>query len=357
MKQSILVRSPNWIGDQILALPFYDELRKRYPNAWIAASSVPWVKDLQFRNLVDEVIVLSKPEVPSLLGRWKQLQKSSQEVRNLRSWDIAYCLPNSFSSAWFLFRSGANRRIGYRTEARGFLLNSGRSWDGPSRLHRSEAYQGLLAEAGLALPSAKAFWDQKEHPVFDWKRSWPGFHQLPVPTDPYWILAPGATATSRQWETARFSKLTQTIFREWGLKPLIVGGPKEAPLADQILRESQVPGIDGTAAGPLPSQCERFLGGKFFVGNESGLSHFGSLLGLSTYIVCGAADPKRTRPIGPGRVQVMINPVECWPCERNQCYLEASQKNRCLMGIESDRVWEEIRMSQASGGIVDFSAP
>ena len=55
---TILVRAPNWIGDQVLAFPFFHHLRKAYPKAHIAAVCVPWVENVQFKTLVDEVIVL-----------------------------------------------------------------------------------------------------------------------------------------------------------------------------------------------------------------------------------------------------------------------------------------------------------
>lgn len=50
--QKILVRAPNWIGDQILAYPFFHHLRAGYPGAQITAVCQPWVASVQFRHLV-----------------------------------------------------------------------------------------------------------------------------------------------------------------------------------------------------------------------------------------------------------------------------------------------------------------
>jgi hypothetical protein len=39
---------------------------------------------------------------------------------------------------------------------------------------------------------------------------------------------------------------------------------------------------------------------------------------------------------------VAVNPVECWPCERNTCAQPLERKLQCLKGIRPSAVWEEI---------------
>jgi hypothetical protein len=41
-----------------MAYPFFHFLRKRYPKDRIVSVCVPWVQDLQFKNLVDDVVVV-----------------------------------------------------------------------------------------------------------------------------------------------------------------------------------------------------------------------------------------------------------------------------------------------------------
>src|SRR5689334_21383909 len=103
MPQRILVRSPNWIGDQILAYPFFHYLSQAFPSAWIASVCLPWVEAVQFRNLVNEVHVLPKPAQPNLLSKWEALEHGSESLQKVGPWDLGICLPNSFSSAWLMF--------------------------------------------------------------------------------------------------------------------------------------------------------------------------------------------------------------------------------------------------------------
>ena len=71
--QKILIRAPNWIGDQILAYPCFQYLRAGYPTAQITAVCQPWVASVQFRHLVDEVYVLPQPTGTSAWARARAL--------------------------------------------------------------------------------------------------------------------------------------------------------------------------------------------------------------------------------------------------------------------------------------------
>jgi len=372
--RSVLVRAPNWIGDQVLAYPFFHALREAYPGAHIASVCVDWVQDLQFRHLVDQVVVLPRPLRPEAGWRERlpQLEAAARELRGMRKWDLSISLPNSLSAAWLLFRSGAKIRRGYPGDGRKLLLTECVSPALASTSHRAQAYCELLpADARSERPAIDYWGIPPENdldpgipgvePRFDAELAWPGTRWIVPPSEPYWVLAPGATAESRRWPAERFVDLADQICRSTGLKGLVVGGPREAPLAESICKAfiARHPGSsfhdgalgpgaasklkDLTGQGSVPALWKVFSGARFTVTNESGLAHVASLCGSFVQVICGAADPKRTRPIGPGRVQVLVNPVDCWPCEKNYCSQPAETKLQCLKGIEPGAVWEEIQ--------------
>ena len=353
--QSILVRAPNWIGDQVLAFPFFYQLRKSFPTAKITSISVPWVSDLQYKTLVDEVFVLERPPSGSLIHKFFHLSDEGKKIKARGSFDIGISLPNSFSAAWILYRAGAKFRFGYRNEGRGLLLNAGQ--DLPDETfqiqHRAQSYVDLLPEgARLARPIKEFFGtfpeselDEKiegELSRFDYKAYW-STSQLERPKGYYWILAPGATADSRRWPVEYFIQLARLIADATNLSGIVVGGPKEAPIAERLCQIEELRLADYTARGPVSSLGDLFSGAEFTVTNESGLAHVAALCGSFVQIVCGAADPRRTKPIGPGLVQVSLNAVECWPCERNECTQPVEKDIQCLRGIKPEMVWEEIK--------------
>ncbi len=353
--RSILVRAPNWIGDQVLAFPFFHYLRKAYPRAKISVVCVPWVADIQFRGLVDEVVVLDRAPPGSLWSKFRSLDRQALALSAGREWDLGISLPNSFSAAWFLKRAGASIRRGYAADGRGFLLNQGVQVPGErfGIHHRAQAYVDLLPREAQPKREVREFWDRLpendlDDPIpgelseFDADRDWPG-ERLAPPSGYYWVLAPGATAESRRWPVDYFVGLAKSIAEATNLTGVIVGGPKEAPLAERLCQDEELRLIDYTARGPVTSLVRLFREAEFTVTNESGLAHVAAFCGSFTQIVCGAADPRRTKPTGPGLVQISLNSVECWPCERNICSQGPDRKIQCLRGIQANTVWEEIR--------------
>ena len=226
-QQRILVRSPNWIGDQVMAYPFFSHLRECFPKAHIAATCVPWVDSIQFRNLVDEVFVMTPPEKSSsqkssVFHRWRVLEQNANLLKKAGPWNIGITLPNSFSSAWIFYRAGVKFRQGFNADARGFLLNSALPFDVSDVDHRAQSYLKLL-------PKEYSFdLDPEVMAHFAPAAAWPDANPLAPPQEKYWILAPGATAESQRWSVEKFEALAHEIARSTSLvgDGLLGGLPK-----------------------------------------------------------------------------------------------------------------------------------
>lgn len=338
----ILIRAPNWIGDQILAFPFYRTLRDHYPDAWIGVICTEWVSDIQFKSLVDEVFILPKSKEDSLIQAFIKIWNFSKTLKQKGPWDLSIALPNSFGAALLLFLAGARARRGYLADARGIFLNEKLIWNPSQSVHRSQAYLNLLKIEGLPNFPAKQFWAEYPEKTFDPIRYWPGIEPIEPPKVPYFVLAPGATADSRRWSADSFAEFIKMIAKEYGLKPVIVGGKAERAIASQFYKNG-IEIEDYTGRGWVAAHWKLFRQAKFTVCNESGLAHVAAICGSQVQIVCGAADPRRTKPIGPGKVQVKVNAVDCWPCEKNQCQFQDERKNQCLVGITPKHLFEEVK--------------
>lgn len=352
--EKILVRSPNWIGDQILAYPFFYSLRRAFPQAHIGAACVPWVESLQFRSLVDEVLVLPKPTNHSVVARLAVIQGATRMLRNGGPWDLGFCLPNSLSSAWSMFRAGVRVRRGYRKDGRGLLLHEGLPWETAASNHQAEAYVLLLPPEARPEHPVQEFWGiPPENGLdpgipgviaqFDPSRNWPEAEPIDPPQGPYWVLAPGSKAESRRWPEEYFAALARLVAEETGWTGIIVGGPGEAAVALRLSRHPESKLLNWTARGTVASYWKIFAGARFTVSNDSGVAHVASLCGSPVQIVWGAGNLKRTKPLGPGKIRVAFNPVHCWPCERNTCSQPPAGKLQCLCGILPEIVWREIK--------------
>ena len=92
----------------------------------------------------------------------------------------------------------------------------------------------------------------------------------------------------------------------------------------------------------MTSYWRIFQQAQVSVCNDSGLAHVASLCGSPVQVIWGAGNPKRTEPMGPGKVRILFNPVECWPCESNFCAHVSDRKLECLKGIFPEAVSVEI---------------
>ena len=349
----ILVRSPNWIGDQVLAFPFFYYLRRNFPRAWITAACAPWVESVQYRNLVDEVVVIEKPKHASMIERIKAVESTSLLLTRKGPWDLGICLPPSFSSAWIMRCSGVSRRRGYVADFRGFLLNERISAQGNEALHRAEEYLKLLPEGVQIDGPVEDFWgvypqnplDEKIPGVlseFDAEKAWPEARPIEPPSGPYWVIAPGSMAESRRWPASSFISLARILVKETGWKGVIVGGTAESQIAQELMRDPSLQLSDWTGRGTPSDYWKVFRGAQVSVCNDSGLAHVAALCGSPVEIVWGAGRVAKTQPIGPGKVNITVNPVDCWPCEKNQCERREGLKLECLSGLTPERVWQGI---------------
>jgi heptosyltransferase-2 len=108
----IVVVMPNWLGDGVMATPFLRVLRGLYPGAHIAAVARQLVAPvLEGSGLVEEIRTARRGE-DSAIAKWMRQQQ----------FQLGVLLPNSFRSAWMLWRGGVARRLGYARGGRGFLL-------------------------------------------------------------------------------------------------------------------------------------------------------------------------------------------------------------------------------------------
>src|SRR5688572_1029990 len=115
----LVVLSPNWLGDAVMALPAIADLRRRFATAHLAVAARASVAPMfEMAPGVDAVVTL----------RWKGrvfdragLHADAGALRDQR-FDAAVLLPNSLASAWLVRQAGVRDRWGYAADYRSPLL-------------------------------------------------------------------------------------------------------------------------------------------------------------------------------------------------------------------------------------------
>jgi heptosyltransferase-2 len=338
----ILLRSPNWLGDCVMALPAISAVRKAYGGAHISVEARPSVAGLyQWCADVDEVITCLPEGGFSNFSVKLDHCKSNAE----KKFDIGILFTNSFSTAFFMWKSGVKKRIGTDVNFRKIFLSVPvELTEKIKEAHQAEWYLALAGElegvdTSLTMPklqTPKGIEGAKE--ILGMACSF----AEPKGGKGYIILAPGsAYGPAKDWLLERFIALASKIVNETGLTVLVSGTPKDEPVASRIADAAGGKVVCIAGKTNMQSFLALMHGAKAFVGNDSGASHCAAAFGIPTVSIFGSTRPDRTRPLG-DKVKYVVSDVECAPCLKRECPLGGADNMACMKSITVDAVWKAL---------------
>jgi len=332
----IIVRAPNWVGDAVMATPFFTSLRQTLPDAKITCLCRPMVADIfRYHPDVDGIVELDETQ-----GRsgWRAARLNAEQLKKYE-FNVAVSLPNSFSSALIFFLAGIPVRLGYRGDwRRGMLTRSVQFPRKGQRPHRVECYLQLLQ-----LVSAD--------PVIDRElRLAPGEDAAKQVSDvvdmhnlgqtSYIAIAAGAAQPNKMWMASRFSGLVQALDSH-GLRAVLVGSPAEQELSEQVAAQAAIDGtVNLAGAGSLLFTAEIIRRASVFVGNDSGLAHVAAGVGTKSVILSGPGDPTEVAPYS-DKATTIAKELFCKPCYKNYCWRK-DKPLECLKLIEVEEVCASV---------------
>ena len=319
-KHSIIIRMPNWLGDNIMCLPAVAQLKNEFPDLLLKAMCpLPVAPIWKLSGLICEIY-----------GYESSLEALSTSMHVPGKNDIAIVFPNSFSSALSAFFTGSNNKIGYSGNLRNFLLTH--AIPPKRRLHQVDEYYFLLfgekPEKEFA-PSLKMS-DPEENIL-----AMMNLNSFRHGKDRLIAIAPGAAwSKSKKWSDTNYILLIEELLKD-DYFILLVGLDKEIYPFREYKNERiaiYTGSLDKIAS--LLSLCYAA------VGNDSGLMHLASALGCYTIIIYGATDWRKTYP-RTRRGYVLSYEVPCQPCWQKQC---PRKDYLCLTSV---RPWHVLRLLQS----------
>jgi heptosyltransferase II len=386
----IVVIMPNWLGDAVQATPFLRALRALYPNAHIAALARPIAAPvLSGLPCTNDLHILDR-------------HNSRQTIQWLRSqnFDLGILLPNSFRSAWLLFRAGIKRRMGYARDWRTPLLTDRLS---PMRrtpqqkqldLAKSRAIQKIstdirsrqnisvgspyqpvptidyylkLAEY-LGAPSAAAKTMQLAVTPEEKSEADQVLASLGITTEQIEnqkskienivVIVPGANfGSSKCWLPERFAQVADRIMDRperggnFGAHVLLASSPAELPIVDAILAKSLLC-PNGGGIGRLHALAKMNAGkglslgalkeivrrSKLMLCNDTGPRHFAAALQIPTLTLFGPTDPTWAETYSSNEKILRLTPP-CSPCQLKQCPID----HRCMKDITTEMVYNALK--------------
>lgn len=318
----LLVVAPNWLGDAVMALPAIADLKRHFADRRLVVAA---------RASVSSLFTM----VPNVDQTVKQDASAIREMQP----SVAVLLPNSFASAWLVWRAQPPERWGYATDLRTRLLT--RAVRRPKQpMHQGEYYQHLVRELGIATGPLEPAIAVAAEAIEDARRllaqhGWDGKSSLIV-------LAPGAAyGKAKQWIPAHVVRLvTDLVHARGGITCALVGSRGDAATTRAIRaaapKDCQLRILDLAGATTLPVLAAVISLASACVSNDSGAMHLAAATGVPVVGIFGSTNEKATSPLAHVGVptEVLTNPVWCRPCMLRECPID----HRCMTGIEPVRV-------------------
>ncbi len=329
----ILVVKLATIGDLLLATPALRALRETYPRARIDLLVTPASAGLlDGWEVIDHIIVLDK----YLFDYPQQLLKNPRNLLRLRP--LWHDLRDGDYDAVLLFHhltlffgrlkhqvlmraTGAKWRVGL-DNGHGWFLNVRVKDKGFGAMHEAE-YNLAVAEAVGAATSDKRL----TVPINEEERQ--QARQLIYGVDPaesvkrpLITMHPGSGGYSiaRRWAPECFAQLADTLYHDAGGQLILLGGPEEAELHQQIMSmmHSGMPVRSVAGQGSIRVAAAVLEQADLFVGNDSGLMHLATAVGTPTVAIFGLTNSQAWGPYTGGiagrRAVVVKLDLPCMPC-------------------------------------------
>jgi heptosyltransferase II len=331
MTASIVVRTPNWLGDTVMALPMLAALRAAEPGARITLVG-RWATLLAGQGVAD----VGLPYPKSLAAR-RRLARALAAERP----DVAVLLPSSIESALAAWRWRAARRVGYATDGRAPFLTDALPLPEPRR-HQVDEYAALVAPLGVSAVAAAPAWTLRPDEAMDAEIS-RLLAEAGIAVDaPLVGLHLGAAfGRSKLWPAEAFGRLARRLAAA-GLTPVLLGTGDDAATAAAVARAAEGP-IASLVGRDRPAVLPRLLARlRCLVSGDTGVAHLAAAVDVATVTLFGPTDRRLTAPRG-RKSRVLDRPAPCAPCFLPCCPID----HVCLTRIEPDEVLREVRQAVA----------
>jgi len=166
---------------------------------------------------------------------------------------------------------------------------------------------------------------------------------------PEFLIHPGSGSPSKNWSPKYFAEVFKAFSQ---LRPGLIIGPADREVAEEVLffLENEQPRLLKKMILlkqlPLLALATVIAQARFFLGNDSGISHLAAALGIPSFVIFGPTASSLWHPWGP-KVKVFTPKVPCAPCddeERRSC-----QNRVCLESIKPEEVINAIKTEISKG--------
>ena len=333
--KKILIFNVNWLGDVLFSTATIRNIRRNYPDSFIAciipSRCYPILKGNPY---LDEIIIFDEKERQrSSLAKLRFVQ-----LLKTKKFDVVFLLHRSFTRALICRLAGIPERIGYYTKKRGFLLTKRIKPVGRDTLHRIDYYLNIIEKAGLKVEDRylEFFIDDTDVKFVE-----DFLNKKSIGKDDFLVaINPGGNWLPKRWPQAHWAMLADKLIAEFGAKIIITGNYTDISTAHKIrdlMKEKPIIASGVFNLKQLGALCKRL---HLFITADTGPLHIANALDAKRIIALfGPTSPEITGPYPLKNTVILSKDVGC----KVPCYVANCKDNRCMKAVMPEDVIEKIR--------------
>ncbi len=253
----IAVLRTDRLGDMVLTLPMFNDLRERFPQARLTLITRSYVRPLVHEtDVIDHVIYLDEDQRPL------------RDILRSEGVDTVFFPRPQLSEAWEAFRAGVHHRIGSSFRWYSMLFTTRvKEHRSDARFHEAEYNVRMIHHAfGGSQPSVTLVSPRHEN--------------IATKSVPPWIIIhPGSGGSAHDWPAERFGQLAKRLSDELQAHIIVTGVESERALCNTVM--SHCPEADNLCGTlDLDDMIDLIASSCVLCSNSTGVLHIAAALGV-----------------------------------------------------------------------------
>ena len=342
--RTIVVIKPCCLGDLVMTTPFLEVIQQNYPTATITYVAGTWSKVIpEHHPAVQAVIDCGTISIPHRYS-FVDYMKFAARLRQ-QHFDLAFVLDRSPILTLLPWLAGIPRRVGPDSLGRGFSLTDRVpvSSSAAHLQHQAEIYLDLARHIGLSINAPRLRFE----PTPEERQSVSPPSYLRIALFSGGGSNPGMELTAKRWPLPRYQELAHKLVSEMDAQILLIGGPGDVALNQQLQDELHAPGdmvinLTGkTTLGELAAQLECC---DLFIGNDSSPMHLAAAVNIPVIAIFGPTSPQEYGPYpldDPRHIAIWRHPTgqPCFFLGKMQSCTNCT----CMQSVTVDDVWSAVQ--------------
>ncbi len=325
----VLVIRLRSIGDTVLSTPSLFALKRFVPQASVDILLEDWVAPVLdgFQHVDNVLTVRPRSTVARALV--------AARLRAHR-YDVVYNLHGGPTATLLARATGAKYRVGYADHQYSRFYNylsptSASLWR-REKTHSAEQQLALLGWTGVPVtdrpPTQLAVTETAASEIARRLELSAGIN------DPFVVIHPAAAFDTKRWSAQNFAGVMAEL-QARKLHPLLISGPNETHLVDEILAMSEYP-ISSFPNLSLPEVTALLSRARLFIGNDSGIAHMAAAVGTPSVVIFGSSNRAHWGPWATKPAEMVFEEMDCQPCHGYHC--EKFEQPECIKRVGVEKV-------------------